>query len=353
MHRHGPHILGIIKGLLLGLSLLLAVRLGHAGDLHQSLINHLHAFRWAVIPAYWLIIMIGAFVLTFPLTLMQDHLARSSGGHHEETPAGFWLRGLSMETAVGTVIGCVTTYLMAYWSPYWWITWTAIWSFYHVIVTRAPLMNAAANEEELPPHPELLPELNPLLETSGHKLERVFVLPDPEDDWESDHDLVLHHGDHGYTAYIPHPWILKWRTDEIAAVILHKAWLTRSRYERMDLVVNATTSLACFGLFAAIPISLDPLFHATLLFAWTVVFMPVFQVPALAYFRHTLLVADEMVARLMQTPDALIRVLERATHDYPADADTPTWAERLFHNTPTLARRIAHMKQTSSRGVAP
>ena len=351
MRRHGPHILSLLKGSLLCLSLVLFIRLGFAAEWRAFLGAYFYAWPPLVVPAYWASLIVGGFLLTFPITLTQDHLARSAEGHHEEMPATYWLHGLGMETLIGTIVGCIIVALMIYVPSLWWLAWTALWTTYHFTAARAPELSVIqSDDDERPSHSSLAAALRPLLAPAGLNLDQAYSLDEPTDEWSSDKDLVLKYDGTTSTVYLPDEWISQWETDEIAAVILHKAWLTHHRFQRLDLVINGLTALACFGLFAAmeyisgVSSGADPIIRTTGLFAWTIAMLFLFQLPALAYYRMTMVAADDAVVRQMTSPAALIRVLERAHQDSPPNTEAPRWAEYLFYNTPSLSHRIDRLK---------
>jgi len=351
MRRHGPHILSLIKGMTLCIALVLFIRLGFAAEWKAFLDAYFYALPLLAIPAYWASLVVGSFILTFPITLTQDHLARAAEGHHEEMPAMYWLQGLGMETLVGTLVGCLIVFLMIFVPSLWWLAWTALWTTYHYTAARAPELSVTqSDDDEWPAHSSLAVSLRPLLEPAGMRIEQVYSLDEPYDDQSMDKDLVLKSDGNKTIVYLPDEWISRWETDEIAAVILHKAWLTHHRFQRLDLFISGATSLACFGLYAALeystsfPVGMDPVIRTTALFAWTIAILFAFQLPALAYYRRSMIAADDAVVREMSSPAALIRVLERAQGDSPPEVDVPRWAELLFYNTPSLSHRILRMK---------
>lgn len=352
MRRHGPHILSLVKGIALCIALVLFIRLGFAAEWKVFLDTYFYALPFLAIPAYWTSLIVGGFILTFPITLTQDHLARAAEGQPEEMPATYWLHGLGMETLVGTLVGCIIVLLMMFVPSLWWLAWTALWTTYHVAAARAPELSVIqTDEDEWPAHSSLAALLRPMLEPSGMTIEQVYSLDEPHDDESTDKDLVLKSDGTKTSVFLPDEWISRWETDEIAAVILHKAWLSHHRFQRLDLVINGVTSLACFGLFAALevaahfPVGTDPAIRTTALFAWSIAILFVFQLPALAYYRRSMIAADDAVVREMTSPAALIRVLERAYGDSTTETEVPRWAEILFYSTPSLSHRIHRMKR--------
>ncbi len=353
MRRHGPHLLALVKGIILCIALILFIRFGYASEWRTALDAYFFALPLLAIPAYWASLIVTGFILTFPFTLTQDHLARAAEGQHEEMPATYWLHGLGMETLMGTIVGSLIVTLMMYVPSFWWLAWTMLWVTYHFVSAHAPELSVIhSDDDEWPAQDHLAATLRPILESSGIHVGQVYSLDEPLDEWAVNKDLFLKFDDGKTNVYLPEEWIAQWETDELAAVILHKAWLTHHRFLRLDLFINSVTSLACFGLFAALehtailPSGTDPVIRTTALFAWSIAILFVFHLPALAYYRQSMITADNAVIRAMGSPDALLRVLERAHLDAPPEMEAPRWAEILFYNIPPLSHRIQRMKST-------
>lgn len=353
MQRHAIHIISIAKGLLLLAAIAIFARSGTSDELIKSLENFLHAWPWSLYPAYWFTVTFAGLILVFPLTLAQDHLMRVAEGNHEEMPALFWLNGLMIEMFFGTTLGCLFSVSMRYSPTYWWLFVSIAWMAYHLLTPKIQSSLVVDEEVKKDSLSDLKEMLGPPLKESGIELKDVHAQID-EDIHEQESDVIFTYENGKAVVCIPSAWVHTWKPDEVVAVTLHKAWMTRSAARWNERLLNALNALFCFGgyawLYPRFNESLNPgpihsLINAPYLLGWLILSSFCFKVAAFAFYRKWMYEADSTVVRLMKSPQALIEAFERALKESPALVDYPRWAEVLLFHSPSMPRRIDRLKK--------
>ncbi|HMP89367.1 MAG TPA: hypothetical protein PJ991_04155 [Kiritimatiellia bacterium] len=354
MIRHGLHILGLAKGILLLAALLIFVAGGGSGELIAMLESRFENWKVFLYLFYWILVLFGGLLLTYPLALIQDHLAHANQNHHEELGTFYWVKGLLGEIFIGAIILGLFSGVMVFLPSLWWLVLSLVWVGYQglqPVMEKIMFKSHAETRESLP---ELLADLKPRLEAIGIKT--VDAHPLDEDDVPSiERDVILLSRGPETSVYVPREWTHDWDHDEIASVVLHKAWTGRSASHMRDVLIHAVSATFCLGGFmllyplAAKLLSLhEPhvLTVATVLAAWLIPAMFVFRICVHPLYRKWMYEADDFVVAQMGTAQPLISVLNRASDMAPADADVPDWAEILFFGTPSLRRRIARQNKS-------
>jgi Zn-dependent protease with chaperone function len=361
MSRHGPHILGLGKGLILFTAMLLFMHSGLAGQLITALQNHLYAWPMSVYPAFWFIVMIACLLLVFPITLAQDHINRAADGHHEEMPTTFWLRGLSFEILLGTSMGSIVSAVMYVQPSTWWAYISAGWVLYYFLPPRIHSLFVSREQPEKNSRAALLETLQEPLKQIGVELSDVYTIDGESEDEEEwlDRDMVFVPDGKRKALYVPSIWANTWTAPEITAVALHKHYLDRTSVVSADFLITTISSVICFGGFAwslpwlsehVLREDLVPLTTCALLVPWSLGVLFITGLPAQMIHRNWIYHADAFVARHMQTPDGLVAALERAAKNIMIESDPPRWAEVLFHSNPSLRLRIQKLHRQHDSG---
>lgn len=354
MNRHAPHIISIVKGLLLLAVAILFAWSNTPTNLLLSLKNYLYGWPYAIYPAYWFIVTFACLLLVFPLTLAQDHMIRTAVGNHDEMPVSFWMNGFMVELLFGTVLGCLISGSMFLSPIFWWMIISVIWMAYHVLTPKIQAGMITDEDREKNSLSDLKEMLLPLLKESGIELKDVHI-QDDEDIPDLEADVVFTFEEGKAVVYIPPAWVHTWNPEEVAAVTLHKAWMMRKDAQRNEFILNLMNALFCFGGYALLYPFLhkagylsDPihaLTNAPYLFIWLIVSTFIFRIMAFALYRKWMYQADAAVVMQMKTSHALINAFERAHHNSPFMTDYPRWAEVLLFHSPSMHRRIARLKQ--------
>jgi len=357
MSRHGPHIISLIKGLLLFFAMLLFIRTGTSAELTATLENRLFGWSITVYPLYWIVVFLGGLLLAFPLTLAQDHLMRTAEGHHEETPTWFWLRGVAMELLFGAVIFSLFSGVLYFTPAYGWLILSVVWIGYHMLYPKAQAwmfsMGGHEDEESLT---DLTVALKEPLARAGVSLLDVHPIDDDEETTSADKDILFVSSGHQKKLLVPREWASTWTTEEITAVTLHKVWMERPRSHAHEFLIHVANCGVAFGGFTLALPWLSRLLHvedphtltvASMLAAWMIAALFVVRLCVLPFYRRWMCEADDFVAAQMGSPHALTAVLERAMKDMPADADIPRWAEWMFSSSISLKRRIDRLRNQS------
>ncbi|HMP00433.1 MAG TPA: hypothetical protein PKE26_15155 [Kiritimatiellia bacterium] len=354
MNRHLPHLLALIKGLILIIGLLAFALSGGAEELARLLEARFYHWSFLVVPAYWLLIIMASLVVVFPFTLAEDHALRQQEGEHEEAPWSHWLRGFAAELGLGVALGSVVFVAMAYAPGAWWWVLALAWTGYHVLQPKVQGMALMAEDEDAPPESrtDLLQELKEPLARAGIALTDVRLIPE-------DNDLPLLHFDMQLVAsgndrvlFIPESWAHRWTLPEVIAVALHKVWMEGASLRRRQTIAHVLTGASILGGYALVA----PHAHAAGLMEsphhpasipafilWMIVTLFITRIPLLAWSRRWMRQADDAVCAWMNTPDGLRAALQRANEDDPGGMAPPRWAEILFFNAPSLQQRIARL----------
>jgi Zn-dependent protease with chaperone function len=352
MSRHGPHILGLGKGIFLFCALVLFAYSGMSLRLVHALHNYFYFWPSGVYPAFWFIVMVAGLLLAFPITLAQDHLLRHAEGRHEEMPMIFWLRGLTVEIFIGTCIGCAVAAALQVQPTFWWVFISAGWITYHVIPQFLQTILATRDQQEKHSHVELLESLREPLNRVGMELSGVYTYSDDDNEEWLDKDMIFIREDKKHSLFIPHVWAATWTVPELTAVALHRHFLDQPRILFIDIVSTLASALACFGGFTLclpwltkmfLPHGSDPLTISALLAPWSFAVFFILGIPVMAIHRNIIFRADDFASRQMNTNDGIVAALERARKGDIFEYDPPRWVETLFLNNPSLLRRIQRM----------
>jgi len=353
MNRHAPHIISIIKGLLLLVVALYFTRGQTSANLVISLENHLYAWPYFVYPAYWFTVTFAGLLLVFPLTLAQDHMMRAAEKNHEEMPVSFWLNGFLVEMLFGTVVGCLISGSMILSPAFWWLIISVVLMAYLVLTPKIQASLVTEEDRKKDSLTDLREILLPLLKSSDIDLKDVHLLDDDDiPDLEADVAFIFEDGK--AVVYIPPVWARTWKPEEVAAVVLHKAWLMRAEARRNDFILNSFNALFCFGGYALLypllnqRLDLGPIHSlagAPYLLVWLILSTFAFRIAALAFYRKWMYQADAAVVLQMNTSEALINAFERAHRESPLLVNYPRWAEVLLFHSPSMDRRIARLKR--------
>jgi len=361
MSRHGPHILGLGKGLTLFAAMFFFVQSGLARQLINALQNHLYAWPMSVYPAFWFIVMVACLLLVFPFTLVQDHINRTADGHHEELPTTFWLRGLSLEILLGTSVGSIVSAVMAVQPTTWWIYISTGWVLYYFLPPWINSLFVSREQPEKNSRTALLETLQEPMKQIGVELSDVYTIDGESEDEEEwlDKDMVFVADGKRKALYVPSIWANTWTAPEITAVALHKHYLDRITVVSADFLITTLCAILCFGGFAlclpwlsehVLREELVPLSTCALLVPWSLAVLFITGLPAQMINRSWIYHADAFVARHMQTPDGLVTALERAAKNVLIESDPPRWVEILFHSNPSLRLRIQKLHRQYNSG---
>ena len=359
MHHYSYYII-LVRGILLFAGLIAFISTGASATLSDALALRFNGSMIATVPAYWFFLSMGASLLIFPLSIIEEHYARVRGDLEDETPIWHWLQSLGLEIIIVLVLGTICSAVMIWQPALWWMYLTAAWLTYHIAVPAVQSMSLLSDDQEEDQYarrPELLAELKSSLAHADVDLIDVRALPDEDELPHLPVDMYLAGGAKNSTLFIPSPWIATWTMPELIAVALHKVAMERNSMQIKFGVMRLLQALIAFGGFAILFPWLQQIGWVTapgniktipFFILWITVALSLFKPAANAFTRLAVLRADDHVLKWMSSNEGIIAALNRARSEFPEEQPMPRWMDLLFVASPGLSYRIDRLQKSNA-----
>ncbi len=354
--KHLSHLLLLGKGFILIAGLVIFALSGSSSELGAALTDRFSGSMWAVVPLFWLMLGAGGLLLTFPLSLIDEHYTRVRQQEPEETPVWHWLQFFAIELVIILLVGSVTTTIMHVRPALWWLYLTVLWLAYHAVMPILQNMTllASVDDDQQEQHPELIQELKSALAAIGIQLKEARLLPDEEEHPHLEQDIYIASRSKVTTLFLPPSWVAWWSIQEITAATLHKAIMHRADIVREQSLLRLIQSLLCFGTFAMCFPTLrawawvsEPghITTAPWLAAWVIAMAGLLRPLEFALMKRWIFRADDAVVALMRDKAAIISALERAREDQPDEAvEHARWVEIILMPVPSISQRLSRLR---------